>query len=123
MAQIEDPDTFEGLGHHSPPLVVPAKAGTHLSDARAPDKWTPSCDGVTPRYAGVEKIAVLLDMRGEPQRVLARQPLGEFGVAAFERLDDPHMIDDRAGRAVVLMDRDLADRPHVDEQIFRHLGE
>ena len=27
-------------------------------------------------------------MRGEPQRVLARQPLGEFGVAAFERLDD-----------------------------------
>src|ERR1700759_1261929 len=71
----------------------------------------------------VEKIAMLLDMRGEPERVLARQPFGEFGVAAFQRLDDPHMVDDRAGRAIVLVDRDLADRAHVDEQVFRRLGE
>src|SRR6516162_9264785 len=71
----------------------------------------------------VEKIAVLLDMRGEPQRMLARQPRGEFRVAPFERLDDPHMIRDRTRRPVFLMDRDLADRAHVDEQVFRHFGE
>src|SRR5262249_37691786 len=62
----------------------------------------------------VEKIAVLLDMRGEPQRVLTCQPLGKSRVAAFERLDDPHMVNDRAGRPVVLVNRDLADRAHVD---------
>ena len=66
---------------------------------------------------------MLLDMRGEPERVLARQPLGEFGVAPLERLDDPHMVRDRTRRPVVLVDRDLADRAHVDEQVFGHFGE
>ena len=33
------------------------------------------------RRRPIEKIAVLLDMRGEPQRVLARQALGQFRVA------------------------------------------
>src|SRR5580704_1129649 len=94
--------------------------------------WAPAFAGVTvlgtpgARHfvAGrVEKIAVLLDMRGEPQGVLACQPLGVLGVAAFERIDDPEMVGNRARRAVFLMDRDLADRTHVDEQVFRHLGE
>jgi len=37
---------------------------------------------------------MLLDMRGEPQRVLAGQPFSEPRIAAFERFDDPHVIDD-----------------------------
>jgi len=60
--------------------------------------------------ARIEKVAVLLDMRGEPQRVLARQALGQLRVAPFERLDDPEMVGNRPRRAVVLVDRDLADR-------------
>src|SRR5271165_5946238 len=68
----------------------------------------------------VEEVAVPLDMRRKPQRVLARQPLGEFGITAFDRRDDLHMIDDRARRPVFLMDRDLADRTHMDKQICGH---
>src|SRR5438477_3634306 len=71
----------------------------------------------------VEKIAVRFDMAGEAQRVLARQPLGEIGVAPFERLDYAHVIGNRARRPVFLVDRDLANRPHMDEQVFGHLGE
>src|ERR1700736_5994007 len=44
----------------------------------------------------VQKIAVLVDVRGEVQRVLTHQPLGELGVALFEGFDDAHMVDDRA---------------------------
>ena len=40
----------------------------------------------------IEKIAVRFDMAGEPQRVLARQPLGELGVAPLQRLDQAHMV-------------------------------
>src|SRR5512133_2287453 len=65
----------------------------------------------------VEKIAMRLDMRGEPQRVLARQPLGELRIAPFERLDDPQMVRNRARRPVFLMDRDPADRAHMDKQV------
>jgi hypothetical protein len=89
-------------------IVIPAKAG---SDER-------------PRIAGrIEKIAVFFDMGGETQRVLARQPRRLVGVAPLQRLDDRHVIDDRARRAIVLVDRHLADRAHVDKQILGHLGE
>jgi hypothetical protein len=40
----------------------------------------------------------------------ARAALGKLGVAALKRLDDPVMVGNRAGRTVVLVDRDLADR-------------
>src|SRR5579862_3165052 len=48
----------------------------------------------------VQKIAVLLDMGGEIECVLAVEALGELGVAPLQRLDDLHVIGDRAGRAV-----------------------
>ena len=95
MPQIENAHAFQCLAHVSVPC------------SRCP----------------VEKIAMRLDMRGEPQRVLARQPLGELRIAALQRLDDPQMVGDRTRRPVFLMDRDPADRPHVDEHVFRHIGE
>src|SRR5579862_699908 len=70
-----------------------------------------------------EEIPVLLDMRRQVERVLARQRLGSLGVAPLERLDDLHMIDDRALRAIVLADRRLANGAHVNEEIFRHIGD
>ncbi len=44
-----------------------------------------------------------LDMRGEPQRVLARQPFGELRIAAFKRLDDPQMIGNRAQPLILMI--------------------
>jgi len=41
---------------------------------------------------------VLLDVRGEVERVLADEPLGQFGVATLERFDDLHVVDDRSRR-------------------------
>jgi len=46
----------------------------------------------------VEEIAVLFDMRREAQRMLAHEALGELCVAALERLDDVHVLDDRPRR-------------------------
>src|SRR5260370_22248389 len=102
---------------HLPPST-PAQAGAYFSTRCAPDEWIPAFAGMTP--FGVEKIAVLLDMRGKSQRVLAREALGKVGVAPFQRVNDPHVVRDRARRAIALVDRDLADRPHVDEQVLGH---
>src|SRR5207302_3321981 len=102
-------------------VPIPAQAGTHTSTGSPPENWIPTFVGM-PLLCRIEKIAVLLDMRGEPQRVLARQTLGQLGLAPLQRLDDPHMVGNRTRRAVVLMDRDLADRAHVDEQILGHVG-
>jgi hypothetical protein len=52
--------------------------------------------------ASVEEIAVFIDMRSEVQRVLAYQALCQLRIAPFQRLDDRHVIDDRARRAVFL---------------------
>src|SRR5947207_15954712 len=49
-----------------------------------------------------EKVTMFFDVRGKVERVLAHQPLGEFRVATLERLDDPHVIDNRARCAIVL---------------------
>src|SRR5205085_2869323 len=57
--------------------------------------------------ASVEEITVLFDVGGKAQRMLAYEPLGELGSAAFQRLDDVHVLDDRARRAVLLRDRPL----------------
>ena len=69
-----------------------------------------------------EKVAILLDVRGKVERMLADQSLGELGVAALERLDDAHVIDDRARGAVGLRNRHPANRAHVDEQVLDRLA-
>src|SRR5215471_5121890 len=81
---------------------------------------------LTDRSTGVvirsaQKIAVLFHMRGEIERVLAREFLGEFGISSLQGLDDVEMINDGALGAIVLADRHLPDRAHVDEEIFGHL--
>src|ERR671920_392943 len=45
--------------------------------------------------------------------------LGALGVARLERLDDVHVVADRAVDAVVLADRGAADHAHVGEQVRR----
>src|SRR5580704_7634700 len=61
----------------------------------------------------VEKVAIALDVRREVERVLPGKPLGQLSVPMLDRLDDFQVIDDRARRAIVLRDRDLADSSHV----------
>ena len=69
------------------------------------------------RERSAEKIAVAIDVRRQIERVLAGEPLRQLGIALLERLDDVQVIDDRAGRAVVLRDRRPAYGAHMDEQI------
>ena len=64
-----------------------------------------------------EKIAIAIDVRRKIERVLARQALGQFGIAPLQRFDDLQMIDDRAGRAIVLRDGRAPDGAHVNQQI------
>jgi hypothetical protein len=51
----------------------------------------------------LEKVAILFDVRGKVERMLADQPLGELGIAPLERLDDAHVVEDGAGGAVALL--------------------
>src|SRR5688572_2605798 len=66
---------------------------------------------------------VLLDMRREAQCVLAVKAFGELCVARLERIDDLLVIFDRALGTMFLSQRHVADRPHMDEEISRHLGD
>src|SRR5215469_11971024 len=68
---------------------------------------TPSSAFPLIRRLLTQKIPVFFDMCRKAQRVLAGQARRRLGVAPFERLDDRHVIDDRARRAIVLRDRHL----------------
>jgi hypothetical protein len=48
----------------------------------------------------------------------AHKVLGSHRIARLQRLDDVHMVADRAIGAVVLADRLAADHPHMREQVF-----
>ena len=69
------------------------------------------------RFIQPEKVAISIDMRGQIERVLAREPLGQFGIALLERLDNLQVIDDRARRPIILHYGRAADRAHVGKQI------
>src|SRR5687767_13488435 len=71
----------------------------------------------------IQMNAVRLHMRGEVERVLPDQALGAVDVARLQRLDDGHVILDRALRPVVLGNGDLADGAHMDEQVLRQVGD
>src|SRR3954447_10729994 len=58
---------------------------------------------------------------GQVQCVVADEPLGKLAVAGLERLDDVHVVDDRALGPVVLADGPAPDRPHVDVQVLDEL--
>src|SRR6516165_2833992 len=51
--------------------------------------------------------------------MVAQKTLGAFGVARLQRLDDPHVIADRAIGAILLADGLAADHPHMREQVLR----
>src|SRR6185369_444799 len=57
----------------------------------------------------VQIIDVPGDMLGQAERMLADQVFGALGVACLERLDDVHVIVDRAVGPVVLADGGAAD--------------
>ena len=63
------------------------------------------------------------DVRREIERVLTGEPLRQFGVAPFQGLDDPQMIDDRARRSVVLSDGRAANGAHVNQKIARRIDD
>src|SRR5262245_43563387 len=67
----------------------------------------------------VEIVDVLGDVLGQAERMLADDVLGALGVARLERLDDVHVISDRAVGAILLADRLAADHVHVGEQVLR----
>src|SRR6185312_6496778 len=64
----------------------------------------------------IEEIAMLFDVGGEVERVLAHQPLGELGVPLFQRFDDAHVIDDRARGPVPLRNGHAAYRANMEKQ-------
>src|SRR5919106_5820677 len=64
-----------------------------------------------------------LHVVGEIERVLTHEPLGQIGVAGLERLDDVHVVDDRALGAVVLPNHAAANRPHVHQQAGDQVGD
>src|SRR5581483_1291336 len=69
-----------------------------------------------------QEVAVLLHMRCEIERVLPGELLGELGIPPLQRLDDLEMINDGALSPVVLADRHLPDRTHMDKEVLRHVG-
>src|SRR3954469_6409087 len=66
------------------------------------------------------EVDVLLDVLAEPQRVLADEALGERRVAPLQGLDDRHVVADRALGAVVVEDRPVPDRLHVEKEVVGH---
>src|SRR5262249_6177938 len=74
-------------------------------------------------FVSVQIVGVLLDVLGQPERVVAHQVLGALGVARLERLDDGQMVADRTIGAVLLADGLAPDHPHVGEQVLRERDE
>src|SRR6478609_4641522 len=66
----------------------------------------------------VQIVGVFLDVLGEAERVVAHECLGPLRIAPLERLDDRHMVADRAIGPVLLADGLPADHAHMREQIL-----
>src|SRR5258708_13670463 len=71
----------------------------------------------------VQVVRVFRDMVGQAERVGAHQVLRTRGIARFERLDDVHVVADRAIRAILLADGLAADHAHMGEQVLRQIDE
>src|SRR5438093_1688697 len=78
-----------------------------------------SCSRAVDRSCGsVQVVGVFRYVLGEAERMRAYQLLGASGVARLQRLDDMHVVVDRAVGAVLLADRLHADHPHMGEQVL-----
>src|SRR3954453_67530 len=73
------------------------------------------------RLLSIEVVGRVLHVVGQVQCVISDQALGELAVAALERLDDVHVVDDRALGPIVLADGPAPDRPHMHEQVLDQL--
>src|SRR5258705_11699620 len=65
----------------------------------------------------VQVVGVFCDVLGKAKRVRAHQLLGARGFARLQRLDDVHMIVNRAVGAILLADRLHTDHSHMGEQV------
>src|ERR1700722_16231836 len=82
-----------------------------------------SAMGGLPDVFLVEVIGMPGDVIGEPERMVAHELLGTRSIARFDRLDDVHMVADRAVDAVFLADGLAPDHPHVGEQVGREIDQ
>src|SRR3989304_3928098 len=108
------PSFFSALATRWPPEMVSAGSSVGRSFFAASAMFILQSCGSAP--GSIEIVDVPLDMRGEVERVLADQPLGQLGVARLQRLDDVHVVDDRAPRPVLFRDRAHAGGADVGEQ-------
>src|SRR3954454_345136 len=135
MAEITSiPSAFRALATRWPPEISPG------STALLSGKVVASAAGVVvaltvegllgpvrrlvPAAYGSLSVQVVdraFHMVGQFQCVAADEPLGELAVASLERLDDVHVVDDRALGPVVLADGPAPDRAHVHEQVLDQL--
>src|ERR1700722_17969461 len=82
-----------------------------------------SAMGGLPDVVLVEIIGMPGDVVDEPERMVAHELLGARSIARLDRLDDVHMVADRAVGAVLLADGLAPDHPHVGEQIGREIDQ
>src|SRR6267154_885738 len=71
-----------------------------------------------PNMSLIEIGGMTRDMLGKAERMAAHKVFGACRVARFDRLDDVHVVADRAGGAIALSDRLHPDHPHMRKQIF-----
>src|SRR5215510_10285718 len=78
-----------------------------------------SCSRAVVRsWRSVQVVGVFRHMLGKAERMRAYQLLGAGGVTRLQRLDDVHVVVDRAVGTVLLADRLHADHPHMGEQVL-----
>ncbi len=133
QAAVLDSDTLAGVR-----TVAPRALGGDVAPADRPrylrryDRGGLDCgSSPTPTLGAwgdsarslAEKIAIPIHVRGEVERVLAREPLRQLGVAFLQCFDNVQMIDNRAVRTVVLRDRCPAYGAHMDEEVTRRIDD
>ena len=69
----------------------------------------------------IEVVDRVFHVVGQVQGVVTDKALRELAVASLARLDDVHVVDDRALGPVVLADGPAPDRPHMHEQVLDQL--
>src|SRR3954451_1933782 len=128
------PSALRALATRWPPEIISVSAAPFPDPASAAGvvvalTWGSPCRPPRPGTAGrrgngllsIEVVDRVLDVVGQVQGVVTDQALGELAVAGLERLDDVHVVDDRALGPVVLADGPAPDRPHMHEQVLDQL--
>src|SRR3954471_12941220 len=128
------PSAFRALATRWPPEIIWVSAAPFPDPASAAGvvvalTWGSPSRPPRPGSAGrrgngllsIEVVDRVVHVVGQVQGVVSDQTLGELAVAGLERLDDVHVVDDRALGPVVLADGPAPDRPHMHEQVLDQL--